>query len=1235
MTLSVGAVMALKVLHAGDGYQYLMRQVATGDLPRHGRDPLASYYLAEGNPPGQWIGSGCADLGVAGEVREDQMQALFGERLHPEANVLVSAAVASGARVEEAIRSVRLGRALASYDNDVPLLHDLTAAYARFAEENGRRPDIAERRALKEETARHLLARTRPGEPTQAQVRTFLVDELGRVRQPVSGFDLVFSQPTKTGDLLWALGDHRVRVAVEQAHHEAVRTAIAYLEREAAFSRVGKAGIAQVDTHGLIATAFTHRESRAGDPNLHTHVALANAVRCTDGRWRTLDSRQLHRVAVSASEVYNAAWERGITRRLNVRWVVEHRGDHRPIRHIAGLPTEWIEGFSRRRRQVESVYDRLVADHVARYGTTPTRSVQLRLAQQAAVTDRPAKEHPVPLRDRLSEWAARARALRPDLDIATVLHHAVNTAPVPSGPVPDLDRLAAQAVDVVSTTRATWTVYHVRAEVERSLRGLPTGPETRHHSLVDDITDRALRRHSLRLDLDPGPVPVGLRRADGESVFRRHDDARHTSQAILDAEQRLLHAARAHAGPAVAPAVADAVITRLERRTVLDPDQRALVHAFTTSGKALSVAIGPPGSGKSTALRAVATAWTTTGGKVIGLAPSATAAAVLGQMLGIHADTLHRLVHTHDHGLPTPVRQGDMLLVDEAGMAGTRLLDRLRHIAEEHGAVVRLVGDHRQLGAVETGGALRLLHNETGGVELTHLHRFTNPDEAHAVLAVRRGDRDAANWYSTNDRLHGGPEPAVLDRLYTDWLADREAGRTSIMSSDTNTVTAALSARAQSDLRTKGIVEPTGVPLHDGNQAGQGDLVVTRLNRRDLRIARGDHVKNGDLWTVLNRNPDGSLKVRHHVHHRTTTLPADYVARHVELGYAATIHRTQGITVEVNRAHLSRHATRELAAVATSRGTTENHLYLPTDHIIPLDEPPLLPGDLFHRHHETQAAHRVLTTILNHDTTEKSATEQLREAQDHPFSLDTRIPEYEHALRLHAGHPDPEDWLHTAVPHLADTILTDPAHPALLDVLAELADHGHNPATALVQAAADRELHTARSTAQVLHHRLTKTLEQLPHTTSASNPYFPCWLTPPPDTTDNPELHAWLHTTADAITYRVRTLAHYAATTRPPWTASLGDPTTDPDTWLRNAGQIAAYRERWTIPDTDPTYPAPPGQGTRHRAHTQLTLYLTTTTDRLARLRQRVQLLDQPVQQAQVTTPARHWASPTIGPKVW
>lgn len=1209
--------MTCHVLHAGDGYTYLTNQVASGDIERSAHDPLADYYLAAGNPPGEWVGSGVAELGMTGHVSEEHMLALFGEGLHPDANALITAYIAAGMPYAKAVDQTRLGRRFYQYSEpDIPLVVAVRAAYDQFEAAQARRPSVAERRTIKERVAGEMLAGPGGTPPTPEAVRKYLADELGKARQPVAGFDLVFS-PVKSVSVLWGLGGHQVRQVVEQVHEAAWKQALAYGEREAGYTRVGKNGVAQIDTKGFVGTAFVHRDSRAGDPDLHTHVAVANRVLGVDGQWRTLDSQQVHKVAVSMSEVYNGAVEQGLTERLGVAWTEVAKGaGKRAVREIAGVPDELITGFSQRRTQVEAGYDQLVAEYVAHYGHTPPRSVQMQLAQQATLTDRPDKKVGKTLSEQVDTWTAAARKMLPGQDVDAVLAAALGRSVAAAEPV-DVAELAARVVDVVSEHRATWTVYHARAEAIRQLKPYAFARGADREDTTERVVAAALGAESIELGVAMTPPPALLQRASGESIYSRHGATRYTSHAILNAETRLLDAAGLTAGPVVPVPAARAAIARYEADTgrILNPGQRQLVEQFVTSGRALSVGIGPPGTGKSTAMRAVRAAWETTGNRVLGLAPSAAAATVLGDELGVPADTLHSLVLAHANGAEVDVRAGDMLLVDEAGMAGTRLLDSVRAIAAEQGAVVRLVGDYRQLAAVEAGGALRLIHHDHGGTELVEVHRFRDPAEATAVLQLRVGDQNAVDFYAGRNRLHGGTRAAVLDECYGAWRTDTTAGRTAIMISDSTEIARELSARAQTERRAAGLAESGGIRLHDDTTAGVGDRIVTRHNARRLAVLGGaDYVKNGDLWDVLARRDDGALTVRHARHGGKITLPGWYTGEHVELGYAATIHRSQGLTVEVSRAYLTPLAAREAALVALSRGTDENHAYLDTETVLATDEPETLPGDLFYRHRDHDPVAAAFATIVRREGAERSATEQLREALDEPYRLDAVVPRYGHALSVYRGPDaaaDAAEWVRQALPeHLAD-VVADQAWPALAATLLELRDAGADPAALLAQRAAQRPLEDdpadpARSVAQVLHYRLAVDLPTATSGAAAGGDrpaLLPGWVpTPPPaaepgQPADLAELGQWLRGQANAIAERVHHLGEQAAEHTPAWTAHLGPVPHDPlerDTWIAAAGQVAAYRERFAVTDEHPELLPGGEHGEAARARAWVAHYLVT-----------------------------------------
>ncbi len=446
-----------------------------------------------------------------------------------------------------------------------------------------------------------------------------------------------------------------------------------------------------------------------------------------------------------------------------------------------------------------------------------------------------------------------------------------------------------------------------------------------------------------------------LRFSDGESVYVPHGTGRYTTTAVLDAEERLVDAAREHTSHMVDPYRVEAALDAFEQQQGrrLDDGQLALVPAFVADPRRLVVGIGPAGAGKTTAMQAAVTAWEACGRRVILLACSAKSAEVLAGDTGRRAENLHKYLHEldrqtaglpsspHDHGFYT-LGAGDVVLLDEAGMAGTFHLDRLASYARAAGAPVRLLGDPQQLSAVQAGEALRLLANDVGAVRLTELHRFTDPAEARATLQLRDGNPAALDFYATHDRIQEGTAPAMLHAAYEAWAADVRAGRTSVVIAATNEDVTGLNLRARRDRIDTGQLAEAGVLLRDGTTAGVGDWIVTRVNDRRLPVgARGDFVKNGDTRRVVGHDQRGGLQVAHLSHGGTVLLPGEYVAGHVQLGYASTVHRVQGTTVDTAHALITPQATRESLYVAASRAGERTDLYVATQDVdLPAGEHP-------------------------------------------------------------------------------------------------------------------------------------------------------------------------------------------------------------------------------------------------------------------------------------------------------
>ena len=860
----VGAVtVSMRVMSAGDGYKYLLRTVAVGDGERSLSTPLTRYYSAHGTPPGRWMGGGLHGFGAGlvaegDEVTEAQLQLLIGLGRDP-------------------VTCEALGRAYPVYR---------TAADRAAV---GRGDDALEFGPTERGSA--------AGTPAEDQARA------GR-RRAVAGYDFTFSIP-KSASILWGVADATTQARIVEAHHAAVAEAIAYLEREAAATRTGvtvrDGAVAQVDVTGLIATAFDHFDSRAGDPHLHTHVVISNKVQTVlDGKWRSLDGRPMHAVVVALSELHETLFADALSRSLGVAWEMRERGrDRHPAWAISSVPDALVAEFSTRSRHIDLETDGLIEAYVNKHGRRPNPVTIMKLRAQATLTTRPAKKVRS-LAELTAEWRERAERVIGQDATTWASAAATNQSPpvlhADDVPLDAIDTLGLSVMTAVSEKRATWRHWNLAAEAARQTMQHRFASASDREAVIGLVVEAA-ERASLRITPpELASSPEAFQRDDRTSVFRPKHSIAFTSIELLNAESRLLERAFDETGPRVAlTTLLSAARPQLPDGGVLADDQLAALASVADSGRVIDVLVGPAGAGKTTAMYALRRVWEVAhgAGSVVGLAPSAAAAQVLAEDLGITTENLAKWWQNHlVHG--ATFRAGQLVIVDEASLAGTLSLDRITALAADAGAKVLLVGDYAQLQSVDAGGALSLLvHDRTGAPELIDVHRFIHEWERTASLGLRQGDPESIDLYVAHDRVRDGGTEAMADAAYKAWRADTRAGKATVLISDSNEVVASLNGRARTELILEGRVDALReAALHDGTRAAVGDTVITRRNDRRLCAARS-WVRNGDRWTVIGVRRNGSAEVRRHGRRwgSAVRLPAEYVKRHVELGYAVTTHR--------------------------------------------------------------------------------------------------------------------------------------------------------------------------------------------------------------------------------------------------------------------------------------------------------------------------------------------------------
>jgi conjugative relaxase-like TrwC/TraI family protein len=931
--------MSLHKLAAGSGYDYLTRQVAALDATDKGHAGLASYYTERGESPGVWVGSGMAGidgLDVGDSVTAEQMRALFGCGLHPLAEVRLQQLEGSDLTGRDFQDVMRLGAPFKIIDDATPFRVEVAQRIAALNALIGEPVDAsvaaADRARIRTQVAREFFVAEHGRAPSDAAELAGQIAKDSRPRtQTVAGFDLTFS-PVKSVSTLWAVAEPAVAAAIEKAHQTAVNDALSFIEQHALFTRTGPHGVRQVNVRGLVGAAFTHRDSRAGDPDLHTHVAVANKVQTLDGRWLSIDGRVLFKAKVAASETYNTFLEQHLRDALGVHFAARPDTDSskRPIREIVGVDPRLNERWSTRRAHINLRRGELAMQFQHDHGRPPTPVEALHLAQQATLETRDAKHEPRSLAEQRSTWMNEASAV---LGGRRAVASMVATALTPAAEttrMADAHWVAQTADRVLATmeeTRSTWQMWHVRAEAQRQVRVVDV-PAEHAAALVDLLVDEVLARRCVALAAPPDGIeePGALRRVDGSSVYTIAGADRYTSQRILDAEKRLLTVAGIRDGTVLDRTVVDlALLEMAANGTALDTGQASLIRQMCTSAARLELAIAPAGAGKTTAMRALTLAWTEGGGQVIGLAPSAAAAAVLGEQTGIRSDTLAKLTWSLQHGeLPdwaTGVGPATLIIIDEAGMADTLSLDTAVRFAVDRGASVRLIGDDEQLAAIGAGGVLRDIKNSHGALQLTELHRFTNPAEALASLALREGDPSALGFYLDHGRVHVGDLANITEDAFAAWSSDRAVGLDAIMLAPTRELVAELNRRAR-DQRRDGAPAGQEVHLGDGNRASVGDVIITRSNDRRLRLSATDWVKNGDRWMITHVGKHGDLTVRHTRNQLTVRLPSEYVRESTGLGYATTIHGAQGISADTMHGLLTGQESRQQLYTLLTRGRT-------------------------------------------------------------------------------------------------------------------------------------------------------------------------------------------------------------------------------------------------------------------------------------------------------------------------
>lgn len=679
----------------------------------------------------------------------------------------------------------------------------------------------------------------------------------------VAALDFTFSAP-KSVSVLFATAVEDVAGELIDAHETAVRATVEWLEDAAVQVRRGPQGHIRLPGEGLIAAAYRHRMSRALDPQLHTHVVAANLTKGPDGRFTALNGTPLYRAAKTGGYLYQAHLRAEVSERLGLEWGPVRKG----AAELKDVPQTALEEFSRRRHEMQ----RAAADGGFSLGSK-------RSAEAAAVDTRERKQYGIETHTWREEIEARAaeHGLGRD-DIAKLVAKGRERFERPGRP---LVIGAAGGVDTAD---------------DRSFRALAERLAGEHGltERANTFDDRAVLQEFAQAADQGARVPEVRGRsdrfADLDDVLRTREGEM-TSADLVACERRLIASALSRVGErcAVVPKAAiDHAVGGADRP--LTTEQEAVVRASARSGHGVDVVEALAGTGKTYTAGVLRSLYEACGYRVMGVAPTGRGARELSDEAGIASSTIDRaLIDLEQRDVGFAKRS--VIVLDEAGMAPTRLTARLLEHAAEAGVKVVAIGDSGQLPSVLAGGWLRAVGDGVGALRLTEVMRQRDPGERRALGALHDGVPDRyITWADGEDRIEVVRGDAVVERAIEEWVpaaAEQGHGQAVMIARDNETRGRLndLARAHRADLDELGEER-----FYGGTPVGVGDRVICRRN--DARVG----VDNGTRGTV--RHVDDARVVLETDSTAMRELPASYVADHVEHAYCLTGHGMQGGTVE-------------------------------------------------------------------------------------------------------------------------------------------------------------------------------------------------------------------------------------------------------------------------------------------------------------------------------------------------
>ena len=699
-----------------------------------------------------------------------------------------------------------------------------------------------------------------------------LVQKAGENRR--YAFDLTFSAP-KSVSIAWAVGNDEVKKGIEAAQDRAVEKTLAFIEEKFALGRRGSAkeGTITKEQVKLLAAVYRHGSSRELDMQIHTHLMLQNLGLRADGTWGALNEKELFEWKLALGAIYRAELASEIDKNLGFGIEAD-----REYFRLTGIPKELEEEFSKRRAQIEAA--------LSEKGLSGGKA-----AEVAALDTRKGKEatDAEVLREEWTKIAAEAGVTREGIEVLRNREKESNH-----------DSFSLDRPELLRKLTATEAVFR-----EKDV--------TRITAVACSQTGRGLeevKKEVAALLLDPEIVK--LRGKDGEIYYTTRE------MLVLEKEiQILAREGKNDAAHVLSPEAVNVAMARFEfeKGFSLSGEQRSAIDHLTTKAGRIAILEGHAGAGKSTALVPLRYALEASGFEVVGCSLQGKKAAGLEKDTGIKSQTIASLLrelqgYEREDGTtvpPTKTLTGKtVVVVDEAAMNDTRLMAALIRETEKAGAKLLLVGDERQVPPVAAGNPFKTLKKELGYAELTENRRQREDWQKDASREIRAGEvAEGLRKYIEAGMVAIVPDRDAALRETVEAWADRfnsgDPDKT-LLTAYKRADVREVNARAREAIRETfhGPRVETFVRDRDGNSEGKrefqaGDRLYFKKNDKKMGVM------NGETGTLLriDATSDGKdcvFTVRMDKGSEVRFDPRDY--SQIDYGYALTIHKSQGETVD-------------------------------------------------------------------------------------------------------------------------------------------------------------------------------------------------------------------------------------------------------------------------------------------------------------------------------------------------